>query len=429
MKTKNLIKYRSKSGLMYIFDAISNNIYNLDDNYYFEEVSLFDLGYKNEYRENALNNNERDDSAKTFIIELTEECNMRCTYCVFDESSNRDRNHSRKKNDITKIMSAIDSFYTRTNKQDAYIVFYGGEPLIEFEMMRDIVDYTLNNYGNVFKFSFTTNGILLTEDKFSFFVSNNFLITVSIDGPKEVNDRNRVLRNGKGTHSKVFEKLSKLKSKYPNYFENNVIFNCTINDVNDIEYINSYFSSEKIINSDSVRFAPSLDLEKRINSHILNSVSVDSVRDAIRNRDQIILQPVEKNFIGTIVDKIRFRKLDGLASSGKKICIPFSNRTYLRTNGNIQFCERIGSYGTIDKKDESEIKNYSSIFEKEFANLKMKECSVCFAYNFCEMCPASFIESGGYSNDLSESKCNNYREAVAKAFQIYIEEMEATSGS
>ncbi len=427
MNGVNVVKIKSRTGKLYIFDAIDNNFYEVEDEFFFNRASILDLGHNQDIRVDALGSRAPDDdaqkNAKTLILELTEECNMRCKYCIYDETSGRDRPHSSGTISLETALSEIDKFYERTNKERAYIVFYGGEPLIEFSMINDIVLHTSKKYGNIFKYSITTNGILLTKEKFYFFVRHDFLITISIDGPIDVNDKMRVLRNGKGTHTKVEKNILALKQEFGDYFESNVIYNCTINNENDIPRINEYFRNHESISSSAVRFAPSLNVESRISNQIINKVSMEKLRNTIKNRGQVLFGPVENNLIGSILDKIRFRKVDEKARLGKKICVPFGNRTYIRSSGSLQFCERIGNYGTISNAEE--IKDSSLSLSRTFVTLKEKDCAQCFAYNFCEMCPASFIEFSEYSENLSTNKCDSYRTAVIKSLEIYVEEMES----
>ena len=123
-------------------------------------------------------------------------------------------------------------------------------------------------------------------------------------------------------------------------------------------------------------------------------------------------------FILPLVKKIAFRKLGNDAQNGKKKCVPFVNRTYLRSNGDIQFCERISSYKKV--KDENDLLKESEAIQKEFYDNKTDSCSQCLAYNFCELCPASFYYDGTFSSQHSKI-CNNFREEFFLALKLYID--------
>lgn len=202
MSESNILRIKSEKGNMYIFDALSNNIYQIEDEEDFNSITLNDLGHRNTRRVEADTSSDVHSAvlnhAKTLVIELTEKCNLRCTYCVFDEDSELDRNHTNKSIDFKKALKSINSFYKRTSNGIAYIVFYGGEPLLAFENIVKLVHHANKISNNKVKFSFTTNGTLLTKEKFDFLVSNDFLITVSLDGNKKIHDITRVTRKGNG---------------------------------------------------------------------------------------------------------------------------------------------------------------------------------------------------------------------------------------
>lgn len=125
----------------------------------------------------------------------------------------------------------------------------------------------------------------------------------------------------------------------------------------------------------------------------------------------ILFNPIEASFFGNLVNKIRHRKVDEEAKQGKKVCVPFANRTYVRANGQLQFCERIESYGLVNN-DTKYLHQASFTLHNEFKLMKESDCSKCFAYNFCEMCPASFITDGQLDYSKSIAKCNQFRDAV-----------------
>lgn len=423
----NILKITSSSGRRYIFDAISNNIYETDADCDFLSINLSDLGYLSDIRKDPLSHDTGGSSvlhsAKTFIIELTEECNFRCRYCVFDEENHQERNHSETSVSIECAKNQLERFYKRTDGEDAYVIFYGGEPLLEFGKIKELVSFGNKISHGVFKYSLTTNGVLLTRDKVDFLLQNDFLITVSIDGPQEIHDEMRISKNGKGTHKIIEENLRRVFVEKKSFFLKNIIINCTISSELHIDKINHYFSSSDIFSGKEIRFATILQNEIRLNSKIEQMVSLDIVRKALNSKIPVIFNPVEDSFFGDVLKKIRHRKIDESAKQGKKICIPFANRTYLRSNGSLQFCERVESYGLLSGNMD-DIGSASTVLHNEFKSMKEMDCSVCFAYNFCEMCPASFITNGKLDYAKSKIKCGQYRNTVKKAIEFYIEQGE-----
>ena len=149
------IEVESNKGNRYLFDGLSNEIYSLKPDFKITAgASRNSLGLPNIERfvtpdsqtESKLNN-----LAKTLIIELTEQCNLRCTYCVFDDAYSKERSHSSTKLDISLAKEKIYNFFCRAN-EDAYIIFYGGEPLLEFKEIIELTNYTKSLFSERVKF-------------------------------------------------------------------------------------------------------------------------------------------------------------------------------------------------------------------------------------------------------------------------------------
>lgn len=416
------LEVESNKGNRYLFDGLSNEIYSLKPDFKITAgASRNSLGLPNIERfvipdsqtESKLNN-----LAKTLIIELTEQCNLRCTYCVFDDAYSKERSHSSTKLDISLAKEKIYNFFCRAN-EDAYIIFYGGEPLLEFKEIIELTNYAKSLFSERVKFSFTTNGMALTEDKFDFLIENDFLITVSLDGFKKNHDSKRITINGNPSWDRIMNNLEKIKSYNSYFYDSKIIINSVINSIEDLENINYEINHNLLLTGKEIRFSfPIQDaiLEtKKYNN--FNSENYAEIQKIFLNKN-FLENSFYKDRLLPLVKKIAFRKLGNEAQNGKKKCVPFVNRTYLRSNGDIQFCERISSYKKV--KDENDLLKESEAIQKEFYENKTDSCSQCLAYNFCELCPASFYYDGTFSSQHSQI-CNNFREEFFLALKLYID--------
>ncbi|MBC8294309.1 MAG: radical SAM protein [Pelagibacterales bacterium] len=419
MSEYNLLKLISDSGDMYVFDALTNNIFSVENTEDFDNVFISDFGHDHDLRANVLDHEDIYDEvkrcAKTLVIEVTEACDLRCSYCVYDERFDTDRSHGSRTISEDTAFKAVEEFYSRTNKEDGYIVFYGGEPLLAFNKIRKIVEFANNLSKFRLKFSFTTNGVALSDDKFEFLIKNNFMITVSIDGDRETHDRHRIAKTSEGTFDKIMENLNALREYNEQFFKDRVCINCVISDVADIESVSNYFDGEDF-QKNSLRFSSEIQNSTKIDDHILSSIT-----------SKAPLGKVESTFLNSILKKIEFRKTDENAHKGRKICVPFSNRTYIRTDGSTQFCERIGNYKKEQYSSE-DFERLAASFHTEFKAFISESCSKCFAYNFCEMCPASFINKDNLDSKLANEKCETFRKSVKQGLYIYINNMESEQG-
>ena len=166
------------------------------------------------------------------ILCVTEDCNFRCQYCIFSGNYEGFRDHSKKYMDFSTAKKAIDQFFQLIETKKRYnpleftaITFYGGEPLLNFNLIKDCVNYINVQYSNYdFKYSITTNGSLLSEDKANWLMQHNFGILVSLDGPEEEHNRNRIYATGRGTFKDVMRNVRRIMdSGYENISCNPVI--------------------------------------------------------------------------------------------------------------------------------------------------------------------------------------------------------------
>lgn len=413
---------KSSSGTSYLFDAMDNEFYQLSEPDFDDKKSRTELDLPNIERNVIFDKSKIKESieknAKTLIVELTEQCNLRCTYCVFDDDYESERSHSSKKIDLAIAKEAISNFSCRA-LNDAYIVFYGGEPLLEFESVKLLTNYAISVFGDRVKFSFTTNGTPLTIEKLDFLVKNNFLITVSIDGSKKVHDSRRITINGNPSWDKIIANLELIYLRYNDFYKNNIMFNSVLSSTDEISDANLEMGQNKLFKNNIVRFSFTLQNSISNTKYILSALNndIENIIDSFLSSNSIG-DAFVKDRMTHFLQKIAFRKTGNEAQNGKKICVPFSNRTYLRTNGDIQFCERVGSLGRLGNVNE--LAAYSEKILSDFENLKADDCAKCFAYNFCELCPASFCQDGQFSEDVAKKACDNNRKETLLALNLYI---------
>jgi uncharacterized protein len=133
---------------------------------------------------------------------LTEDCNLRCKYCIYSDNYAYTRGYSHRHMSFETAKKAIDLYFSLIEESKRYnpwrepvIGFYGGEPLLNFGVLKSCVEYAEEEYGD-FKLNYTTttNATLLNKEKADFLMQHGFSIAVSLDGPEEEHDRNRVLR-------------------------------------------------------------------------------------------------------------------------------------------------------------------------------------------------------------------------------------------
>lgn len=158
--------------------------------------------------------NEMNTGTTQLILELTGKCNMRCRYCIYHDGYPHNRAFTSKRMSSDTALKSIDYMKLYGDQQEVSITFYGGEPLLEFELLKEVIEYSkVALAGRTIQFSFTTNLSVLTPKMAEYFSTvDNLSILCSIDGPKEIHDMYRVYKNGSGSFDDVFKKFKLLNS-------------------------------------------------------------------------------------------------------------------------------------------------------------------------------------------------------------------------
>ncbi len=148
---------------------------------------------------------------KSMCLHISHDCNLRCKYCF---ASTGDFGTGRKLMPLEIGKKAIDFLLEESgNRKNLELDFFGGEPLMNFEVVKQIVAYGRERekeYGKTFRFTITTNGTMLNDDSIAFINQEMSNVVLSIDGRKEVNDRMRPTAGGKGTYDIILPKFKKL---------------------------------------------------------------------------------------------------------------------------------------------------------------------------------------------------------------------------
>ena len=161
------------------------------------------------YAETAINS-----PIKAMCLHISHDCNLRCKYCF---ASTGDFGTGRKLMPLETAKVAIDFLLEKSvGRENLELDFFGGEPLMNFDVVKQTVAYARSKekeYGKHFRFTITTNGMLLDDDAIDFINKEMYNVVLSIDGRKEVNDRMRVRADGTGSYDRIVRNFKKLVEK------------------------------------------------------------------------------------------------------------------------------------------------------------------------------------------------------------------------
>ena len=150
----------------------------------------------------------KSDEVKALCLHICHDCNLRCRYCFADEGAY----HSRREfMSLETAKKAIDFLIANSGGRKILETdFFGGEPLMNFEVVKQTVYYAKEEAakrGKKFLFTLTTNGLLLKDDVAKFLNEEMENVVLSLDGRKEVHDAVRKTANGKGSFDYVIQNL------------------------------------------------------------------------------------------------------------------------------------------------------------------------------------------------------------------------------
>ena len=204
---------------------------------------------------------------KAMCLNIAHDCQLRCKYCF---ASTGDFGKGRKLMSFETGKHAIDFLLENSgDRPNLELDFFGGEPLMNFKVVKQVVEYARSRekeYNKKFRFTITTNGLLLDDEKIDFINREMSNVVLSIDGRKEVNDFFRVLPNGQGCYDMILPKYQKLVAGRGDkeYYVRGTFTNKNLDFSNDVFALNEagfdQISIEPVVGDDDIYALTEKDL-------------------------------------------------------------------------------------------------------------------------------------------------------------------------
>lgn len=377
---------------------------------------------------------------KKITLQLTQNCNFRCKYCHYTDNDGVQRLHSKKRMDIETAKKAI--MFLRDHSidvEEVYIGFYGGEPLLEFNMMKELIVFAKNVLeGKKVQFMLSTNSVLMNEEIISYIEQEHINLLISLDGPKEINDVNRVMTDGSGTFDYIIDKIQQIHKHHPKLYKKMMI-NVVMNPSHDFDKILSLFKEYPFLNKIEVN--PNIvDDTGAKEENVFTDLFVSKIRYydflvylSVLNRISREKLPVlmKQRWMKIMESTDDFQKREFVprefAPGGP--CVPGENRLMVTVDGKFIVCERvneisdcmiIGSLG--DGFYFEKIKNLLNI-----ARLTEEQCMKCWAFHGCTICGKKADDHGILSGEMKMNECNNSRTVFMEKLRERALLMEAAS--
>lgn len=341
------------------------------------------------------------------IFEVTSACNLRCEYCCYGNGYETFKNRTSGELSLETVKIVLDSLLAQMNSlnntstQTPFVIsFYGGEPLLNIKIVKEIVEYSkgLHFPHRILNYSMTTNATHLAKN-IDFLRDNNFHLLVSLDGDRHAN-QHRKMADGRDSFDAVIENLLIVKNKYPDYFKS-IRYNAVFSNTSDIDEVLLFFRKT----FDTV---PTISV---LHEPDKSAIGYESIKNMIKpidlprtetTIDEAIFQiPLHKriaDFLFKLTHNYYTSEIDILledynAHYATATCIPFAKRMFVSTNGNIFPCEKICRdipFGRIiDGKmriDYAELSNRHNYQTQE----EKKQCALCYLQSCCNQCLHNF---------------------------------------
>ena len=175
-----------------------------------ELVAAEELFTKDNYEPYIEDFKKRPTVVKALCLHIAHDCNLACRYCFAEEGEYHGK---RELMSFETGKKALDFLIANSgNRRNLEVDFFGGEPLMNFQVVKDLVAYGREQeklHDKNFRFTLTTNGVLLNDDVMEFANREMANVVLSIDGRKEIHDKMRPFRNGTGSYDLIVPKFQK----------------------------------------------------------------------------------------------------------------------------------------------------------------------------------------------------------------------------
>ena len=372
-----------------------------------------------------------DEDVRTLCLGVTEQCNLRCSYCAFSGTYEFHREHNSTFMEFDVARRGIDFFKQHSVLCDyVNLSFYGGEPLLNASLIKQCVEYASGIFGRKpVEYHMTTNATLINDDICRMWIDHDFKIMVSLDGPKEMHDRYRVNGANKGSFGKIERNLKKLRDMSPDYYRNNIKFSVVLSPPYDFEALNEFFTHNSLADVRTMR-ASGIDTQDTTFFHDFSEEELKNKgRNDLKERyfDALIQNRIENDrpaqehrfmhalfgegleqLIPTMTPSSRFPEVYHPGG----ICVPGLKTLFLTPEGDFFTCEKGGTASDLLRIGNLEIGLDAA---KGMANIESYShahdgCRYCYASRHCGTCFIKAAAGEQFDGKLKMSNCNNHRE-------------------
>ena len=352
---------------------------------------------------------------KALCLHIAHDCNLACKYCFAEEGEYHGR-RALMSYEVGK--KALDFLIANSgNRHNLEVDFFGGEPLMNWQVVKDLVAYGREQekiHNKHFRFTLTTNGVLLNDEVQDFVNKEMDNVVLSLDGRKEINDQMRPFRNGTGSYDLIVPKFQKLaesrnQEKYyirGTFTRNNLDFSKDILHFADLGF--KQMSIEPVVGEESDPYA-------------IREEDVPIIKEEYDKLAKIMIEREKEgkgfNFFHFMID------LDGGPCVAKRLSGCGSGTEYLAVTpwGDLYPCHQfVGQEEFLMGNVDDGIVRPEIADDFRSCNVYSKDkCRYCFAKFYCSGgCMANSYNFHGTIHDTYDIGCEMQRKRVECAIMI-----------
>lgn len=358
---------------------------------------------------------ERKTVVKALCLHIAHDCNLACRYCFAEEGEYKG-DRALMSAEVGK--AALDFLvHNSGNRHNLEVDFFGGEPTMNFGVVKEVVEYGRlleTKYDKHFRFTFTTNGILLNDEMMEFANKEMDNVVLSVDGRKEVNDYMRPTRNGKSSYDIIMPKFirfaeSRQQQKY---------------------YVRGTFTRKNLDFSNDVIHLADLGFQQISMEPVVGlpeepyAIREEDLPQIFEEYDRLAKELIKRNQEGRGFNFFHFMiDLTGGPCVAKRLSGCGSGTEYLAVTpwGDLYPCHQfVGEekflmgnvFDGINRQDICDEFRQCNVYTKE-------KCRDCFARFYCSGgCAANSYKFHGVIDDAYELSCEMERKRVECAIMI-----------
>ena len=374
-----------------------------------------ELFTKDTYENYMMDFKKRPTVVKALCLHIAHDCNLACRYCFAEEGEYHGR---RALMSFETGKKALDFLIANSgNRRNLEVDFFGGEPLMNWQVVKDLVAYGREQekiHNKNFRFTLTTNGVLLNDEIMEFANKEMGNVVLSIDGRKEVHDHMRPFRKGAGSYDLIVPKFQKFadsrnQDKYyvrGTFTHNNLDFSNDVLHLADLGF--------KQISVEPVVAQPTEDY----------AIREEDLPQLYEEYDKLAAEMVKRHKNGNDFNFFHFMiDLEGGPCVAKRLSGCGSGTEYLAVTpwGDFYPCHQfVGQEDFCLGNVYEGVKKTETVNEFKKCNVySKKECSQCFARFYCSGgCAANSYNFTGKINDVYEIGCKMQQKRIECALMI-----------